>query len=130
MIIVVIGFNGTILDQTIKDIDDALDESIDDLLTFIDNVQAKAYTQDANPSKPGGSRYQRTFNLQNSTEKVHVLKFQGEWISDIDYARYVLGSRSEQAEIHRGRWKAREIVEQETMEAASRIINDAIARKL
>ena len=112
------------------DLDDILDESIDELLEFIDQAQAKAYTQDSNPAKPSNSRYIRTFNLQNSTEKVHVSRFEGEWVSDIEYAHYVLGSKSEQAPIHVGRWKSKEMVIQETISNAPRIINELIGRKL
>lgn len=110
-------------------LDDALDDSIDDLLTFIDNSQAKAYTQDANPEKPPGSRYVRTFDLQNTTEKVHVLKFEGEWVSDIDYSLDVLGTSSEQAPIHRGRWKSKEIVEQEAATIAPEIIMAQVEKR-
>lgn len=108
---------------------EAVDDSIDDLLTFVDNAQAKRYTQDSDPAKPPLSRYERTFDLQNSTEKVHAVKFQGEWIADIEYAEYVLGPQGEQAPIHRGRWKSREVVEEETSIAAPSIIIENIERR-
>jgi len=109
---------------------DAIEDSIDDMLTFIDNAQAKRYTQDSEPEKPAGSHYRRTFYLQNTTEKVHVLKYEGEWISDIPYSNKVLGLSREQADIHRGRWKSQEIVEQMAIDEAPSIIIKKVEGRL
>jgi hypothetical protein len=106
-------------------IDKGLSVSVDHMLTFIENSQIKAYTANARPSLPEGSDYIRTFELQESSEKIHQSSaLEGVWKSDLDHAKYVIGQENEQAPIHQGRWKSIEVVESELLEAAPKIIQD------
>ena len=112
-----------------------LNEARDDILKFIENAQIKAYTSSANPSLPPGSRYVRTFNLRDASETertgTQLPNISGEWRVNLSKARYgaeVLGSRGEQARIHRGRWKSREQVEREAQAAAPGIVEEKLRR--
>lgn len=55
------------------------------------------------PSPPGGSEYQRTFDLQNSWESSFLLSdILWEIKSGVPYGEYVMGEA--QAWMHQGRW--------------------------
>jgi len=86
----------------------------DKMLDEIELTQIHAYTSGGMPAKPGGSTYKRTFKLRASSKrrvkKVTFRTIQAAWFTDLDYAPYVLGSKSEQAEVHQGRWKSTEEV--------------------
>lgn len=110
-------------------IEAALNEARDDILKFIENDQIKAYTATGNPPRPPGSDYQRTFTLQRASETVvtgsKLPDISGEWRvneSIAPYGPYVVGTRQEQAKIHRNRWKSRGQIEAEAKEAAPAII--------
>lgn len=115
------------IDQVEKQIDDALDRSVDGLLKLIEETQIKAYTADAYPSRPSGSTYIRSFDLQGSSKTERTGKFSGRWYTDLDYSDKVLGSRHEQVPIHTGRWKSKEQVEAEVEEQAPIIINGELS---
>ena len=123
------------LDEEHRRLERQLNEAVDDILKFIENAQIKAYTATANPSRPPGSRYVRTFNLRDASETertgTHLPDISGEWRVNLGKARYgveVLGSRGEQKPIHRGRWKSREQVEREAREAAPGIVEEKLRR--
>lgn len=106
-----------------------LNEAIGDMLKFIEQDQIKAYTATGNPPRPAGSDYVRTFTLQRASETkrtgTQLPDISGEWLvneSVARYAPYVVGSRAEQARIHRGRWKSRTQIEAEAREAAPAIV--------
>lgn len=83
-------------------------------LVEIELAQIKGYLSNSNPAKPAGSTYVRTFKLRNSSRtKVSGSKFpRGVWDTDgsAPYDSLVLGTRSQQARIHRGRWRSQEDV--------------------
>jgi len=123
------------LDELERQLERDLNEARDDILKFIENAQIKAYTATANPSRPPGSRYVRTFNLRDASETertgTQLPNISGEWRVNLGKARYgadVLGSRGEQKPIHRGRWKSRTKVEREAREAAPGIIEEKLRR--
>jgi hypothetical protein len=84
------------------------------LLDVAEQAQILLYKQNSGPAKPPDSKYVRTFDLQASSErKIRNLSpfgFQAEWFTDLSYAPFVLGKVSQQAPIHRGRWKSLETV--------------------
>ena len=123
------------LDEEKRHLERQLNEARDDILKFIEAAQIKAYTSSANPSLPPGSRYERTFNLRDASETertgTQLPDISGEWRANLSKARYgaeVLGSRGEQARIHRGRWKSREQVEREAQAAAPGIVEEKLRR--
>jgi hypothetical protein len=127
-----IGFEQALIamDTINSDMRLALAESIDPLLDFVEAGQIHKYTQDADPTKPEGTPYVRTFDLRNSSEKSHAPgALNGEWRATIDYAQYVLGTRAQQALIHQDRWLPTETVEQLTIAAAPGIINDQVEKR-
>ena len=87
---------------------------VDSLLDAIEQAQIKSYTSTAKPRQPAGTKYRRTFALQRSSERhrgrVTARDFNAVWRSDLGYARFVIGSKSDQAAIHRNRWKPLETV--------------------
>jgi hypothetical protein len=109
-------------------IDKRLSEVLNDILDAAEQVQIKKYTQDANPAKPAGSPYIRTFKLRESSYRIRTGKFSAELATDPDiapYARFVVGPQALQAPIHRGRWKSTEEVIREVRKIAPKIINEA-----
>jgi hypothetical protein len=113
------------------DIERRLMAARDDILGAVEDEQIKSYTGSNNPAPPPGSRYQRTFTLQAASEteaisnKLPVIS--GIWRvneGQARYGRYVLGSRAEQARIHRGRWKSRTDVEQAIKIKAPAIVEE------
>lgn len=114
-------------------IEKQLDSALDKLLDKTEQIQILAYTADANPPRPPGSTYVRTFRLQSASKKERggrtLQNMSGRWSVDLSVARYgreVVGSRSEQDPIHRGRWKSTEEVEEELLEAAPAIIEEEL----
>lgn len=106
-----------------------LEAAVDDLLDFVEKAQVHAYTSSASPAQPPGSTYERTFTLRRSSKKRRTGRFSGIWETDegiASYDRYVIGKRSEQANIHRGRWKSTQEVEQELEREAPKIIEAKI----
>jgi hypothetical protein len=70
------------------------------------------YTQTANPHKPAGSTYIRTFRLQRSSERRIIrdtFPIEGSWEAKTQYASSVIGLAQDQAAIHRGRWPSLEL---------------------
>jgi hypothetical protein len=108
-------------------IEAALNRAMDEILATIALSQIEAYTADSLPPRPAGSVYQRSFDLRGSSRSRRsgqaLPDISGEWYSESDYARYVLGLRSQQAVIHRGRWKSLEDVTAEAERFAPGIID-------
>jgi len=102
-------------DGTEKQLSKYLFEAMKEALAFTELVQIRAYTSTGNPSQPSGSDYRRTFTLRGSS-KVKVTskklpEIRGQWIADpriAEYAIYVIGPKSRQATVHKGRWKSLE----------------------
>lgn len=108
-----------------------LNEATDELLKLI--AQAHFYTATGNPSQPAGSTYNRTFDLRDAGETKIISSrlpvISGQWQvneSKARYARYVIGSRADQAAIHQGRWKSLEEVTQEINEKAPDVVKKHI----
>ncbi len=91
-------------------------------LDITENAQILAYGQNSRPPKPAGSKYIRTFKLWASSKRrirnVSSAGFTAEWYTNLVYAPFVLGTVSQQAPFHRGRWKS--------IEAVIAIVNNAI----
>lgn len=116
-----------------KRIEVGLDKAMDRLLEQTEQAQVLTYTRTAHPTPPPGSTYERTFTLRRASKKRRpgrtLRNMVGEWYIDesiADYGPYVIGSEAEQAEIHRGRWKGTEDVEQELEQAAPAIIEEEL----
>jgi len=117
----VIGFEITVDQNALKKLNNGLQferaskEIVTAGLKLVEDEQIKAYSAGNRPSPPSGSTYKRTFKLQRSsrarTKKVRK-GYEGIWDTDgtADYDKYVLGIKSNQAGIHRGRWKSIEQV--------------------
>jgi len=118
------------LKEVEKQIGIQMDKAMSALLDKTEDIQILAYSGDANPTKPAGSSYIRTFELQESsrTEIVNRTKrtIQGRWYTDLPSAKLVLGTVGEQANIHRGRWKSTEEVEEILTRAAPAIIKGVV----
>ena len=120
---------GQTIAQQVRRIEAGLNAAVDELLGEIEQAQILAYTASGLPSQPAGTDYVRTFKLQSSSKtrrtstKLPVIS--GEWIADegiARYAGYVIGSRSNQAKVHRGRWKSKEQVTAEVTAKAPAIV--------
>lgn len=112
-----------------------LNETVDELLRLVELAQIHKYTSSNFPALPGGSRYRRTFDLRDASQTERtgdkLPDISGVWSVDEGKARYgkfVLGTRQEQAPIHRGRWKSRDEVEQEIQEKVSEIVEEKLRR--
>lgn len=125
----------TIAEQ-VRRIETGLNRAVDELLELTANTQILKYSASAFPTPPPGSTYTRTFTLQSASEtrrtstKLPVIS--GEWSANegkAKHARFVLGKRSQQARIHRGRWKSQEEVEKEVKGAAQAIIKKHVNQK-
>lgn len=107
-----------------------LNQAVSELLKFIEEAQILAYTQDARPRKPAGSRYRRTFRLRRSSRTsqpgTKLPELRGKWEARIDYASDVLGPRNQQKAIHRGRWKSLEDVQSEAEEVWPNIAEERL----
>lgn len=118
-----------------RGIEARLNKAVDRTLEFIEQYQIKSYTTSSNPAPPPGSRYQRTMTLQAASEVertgTKLPDISGVWrVNDgkARYGQYVLGSRAEQAKIHRGRWKTRTETEAAAKEKMPQIIEEELAK--
>ena len=114
-----------VIDSVSDEVVEVLSESVDDLLGLVEETQIHKYTQEQYPSKPSGSTYVRTFTLRSSSRKHRTGPMSGEWYADTEQAPYapdVIGTLSEQADIHRGRWLATEQVEAVVIDKAPAVI--------
>lgn len=74
--------------------------------------QVETYTANSRPKQPEGTPYKRTFDLQRTSKQRLIssskTQVKGEWSvgggMDVDYAPFVVGTESQQAGIHKGRW--------------------------
>lgn len=110
----------------------ALVRGVERLLTIAEEAQATSYTASSNPDR---LNYERTFTLQSASEtemlSTRLPEISGEWrINEgvASYGRYVLGKRSEQAPIHRDRWKSEEEVEAIVESKQNDVINEELNR--
>lgn len=97
-----------------------------------DATLIKRYTQTANPSKPSGSTYVRTFRMQKSSEKTMVrdkLPIEGRWEAKTQYASYVIGPSAGQAAIHSGRWPVLELAVTNANVIAPQIFDEEMSRE-
>lgn len=118
-----------------RGIEARLNKAVDRTLEFIEQYQIKSYTASSNPALPPGSGYSRTFNLASASETerpgTRLPDISGVWRvneGQADYAEYVLGTRQQQAKIHRGRWKTRTETEAAAKEKMPQIIEEELAR--
>lgn len=120
--------NQTIAEQ-VRRIERGLNAAVDELLTEVENTQILKYTASAFPtSRPS---YDRTFRLQSASvtrrTSTKLPTISGVWSADeakAPAARFVLGKKSQQARIHRGRWKSTEEVEAAVKGKAPGIIQE------
>lgn len=124
-----------VLQRGKADTEARLVEARDKILDFIEQYQIKSYTANSNPALPPGSNYQRTFNLAGASEIEKISgklpNISGVWRVDenrADYAEHVLGTRQQQAKIHRGRWKSLEEVERAAQEKGSQIVQEQLSK--
>ena len=113
------------IDDTGDDIEQRLSGLVDDLLDATESIQVLRYTATAFPALPANSSYRRSFRLRDASRKRRTGRLSGEWFideSEADYGRFVVGSQSEQAAIHRGRWLSTEQVEAEIQEQGPALI--------
>ena len=123
-----------IVDASLKEVEKQIglqmDKGMDALLDETENIQIVSYTADAKPTKPPGSSYIRTFELKESsrTEIINRTKrtIEGRWYTDFGSAKFVIGTVGEQANIHRGRWKSTEEVEEILTRTAPAIIKGVV----
>ena len=106
---------------------------VKNLLDEVELTQIQGYTLNSMPDPPskagakkrgkGGrfvkadrvfSTYRRTFDLRRSSRRqinsVTNFGVEAKWHTELDYAPFVLGTKSQQAKIHEGRWKSTEEV--------------------
>lgn len=117
------------IDRITNQIQSQLNAAVDEILEFIPTVQIQDYSATAHPSLRRRQKYVRTFNLRDSskTERIstNLPEISGRWFVDETIAPYgvwVLGLPSEQAKAHRGRWKSKTNVENQTKKIAPLII--------
>lgn len=118
-----------VIQDEMKGLEQSLIKATEELLELTAQAQATSYTANANPSRPPGSEYRRTFSLQRASETRIISSrlpvISGVWRANEGKARYassVIGSRADQAQVHRGRWKSLEEVAQEINEKAPDIV--------
>ncbi len=116
-----------------KEIIRRLVSATDKILDLIEATQIKKYTSAGEPDRPTGSKYERTFTLRDSSKKKitsrRLPEVEGLWWSEMHeapYNKYVIGPRSEQAPVHRDRWKSIEEVVIEVDARASQIIREEL----
>jgi hypothetical protein len=112
-----------------------LNSGVDRILDTIEAAQIGSYQAGSNPARPPGSTYIRTFDLQRASKKQRTRRIlpeiSGVWSVDegkVRYGDYVLGTRAQQARIHRGRWKSKTEVEKEAKEKAPQIIEEELRK--
>lgn len=103
--------------QVKQQLEAGLVAGVEDILLAIENVQIKRYTESDHPPR---LKYQRTFRLRNASRTEITRRtlpvISGQWTvdeSEAPYAEQVIGPRSQQAAIHRGRWLSQEDIEAE-----------------
>lgn len=113
--------------------EDAINEALDDILVATELVQAASYLRTSNPGLPAGSTYRRTFRLRESSRTKRgsrkLPQITGSWFTDpgvAPYADEVIGPRSEQKPIHRGRWKSLEDIQAKIDELAPAIMEEKL----
>jgi len=113
-----------------------LNDAVDRILDTIEDAQIGSYGANSNPSKPPGSTYIRTFDLQRASKKQRTRRvlpeISGIWSVDeskVRYGDYVLGTRTQQAAIHRGRWKSKTDVEKEAKNKAPQIVEEELRKQ-
>lgn len=113
-----------------------LNAARDEILEFAGQVQILKYTASAFPAPPPGSTYTRTFALQNAFEtrvtSTKLPTISGEYSvneAKAKHASFVVGKKSQQAKMHRGRWKSQEEVEKEVKGAAQVIIKKHVNQR-
>jgi len=119
-----------------KEIEDKLERTnvifTRETLDAIENAQILAYTSTGKPPQPSGTRYRRTFTLQKSsvrlTRRVTARSIDAEWFTVLDYAAKVLGQASDQALIHRNRWKSLEQVVKEVDQQIVDVYDDSFKK--
>lgn len=86
------------------------------------------YTQNAQPAKPSGSTYMRTFRLQQSSQvkmgSAKLPSIDASWEAKAAYASFVIGPAKEQAAIHSGRWPALELAINNVNAVAPKIFDE------
>ena len=119
-----------------RHIEAGLNRAVDRLLVFTGAEQATSYTASSNPAPPPGTRYVRSFTLARASQIArtsHTLPvISGVWSIDegqAPYGEYVLGTRAQQARVHRGRWKDQKQVEKMIKELAPLVVAQEIAKK-
>ena len=124
-----------VLQRGKADTEERLVEARDKILYFIEQYQIKSYTASSNPALPPGSNYQRSFTLANASEIEKISgklpNISGVWRvneAQADYAEYVIGTRAQQARIHRGRWKTRTEVERAAQERGPQIVQEQLSK--
>lgn len=99
--------------ESIKNIELATVRTVDRLTARAEDATLiTQYTQTAQPARPLGSDYIRTFKLQRSSERRitrKTLPVEGIWEAKIRYASQVIGLAADQAPIHAGRWPSLEL---------------------
>ena len=120
-------------DDLIEEAENLLNEGVDQILVAAELVQVASYLKTSNPPQPAGSDYTRTFTLRRSSKtrrkgrRFPVLS--GQWFTDpgiAPYADEVIGPRSEQKPIHRGRWKSLEEIQAKVDELAAAITEEKL----
>lgn len=118
--------------QTERRLESELVAATEEVLEAVENVQIKKYTESDHPPR---LKYQRTFTLRDASRteitrrKLPVIA--GEWSVDegeAPYAEKVIGPRSQQADIHRGRWLAQEEIEREAQAQAEPIVEARLSK--
>lgn len=108
-----------------REIEAALIESVKKIMDAIADAQVLKYTSTSNPPLPAGSRYERTFELRQSSEtkitKATLPTIRGQWRATARHAADVIGSRAQQAPLFANRWKSKEDVEAQVGPQAKKI---------
>ena len=120
---------GQTIAQQVRRIEAGLNAAVDELLDLVEGTQILKYSTSAFPAPPPGSTYTRTFALQGASETRRISAklpmISGEWSANeakAKHAKYVLGKKSQQAKIHRGRWMPTEDVEASVKAKAPAIV--------
>lgn len=117
--------------QAEKVLEAELVAGVGEVLTAIEGIQIKKYTESDHPPR---LKYQRTFTLRNASRTEVTRRtlpvIEGQWTvdeSEAPYAEEVIGPRSQQKAIHRGRWLSQEDIEREGQEQAESIMEARLA---
>lgn len=103
-------------------------------LEVIEKAQILKYTAGSAPALPPNSDYVRTFRLRGGSRKRIERPFfpvAGVWfVNNVEYDKWVLGERRQQAAVHIDRWKSLEQVAEEAEKAFERFLNAEIKEAL